>query len=161
MLSTKLTTGAATEVGKHFPALRGDRLAIALVGNFFLLEHIAGMTGAKNLNSALLEILEANGQLNDVYELEEVEDEDTLRRRLEDAFHEFLKKEVATTSHLLLWGLETLIYFGVNLRRIRQYAVNNRPIGLLIPGTVADGEVWFYDRKRMDCEFDQLWEVTL
>jgi len=161
MTSAKQRTIKADEVGKHFFTLRGDRLAIALVGDLSLLEHVASTTSAKNLNVALLEVLEVNGQLNDVYDLEEVEDNDTLRKRLEDAFHEFLKKEMATTSHLLLWGLETLIYFGVNLRQIRQYAVNNRPVGLLIPGTIKDGEVWFYGRKQIDCEFDQLWEVTL
>lgn len=159
MPSAKRTMVAAAGVGKRFAALKGDRLAIAIVGDFSALDQVADIMGAINVNAALLETLDRAGQLNDLYELEEVEEGDSLRERLGTIFNEVLHHTTQEVPRLILWGFEILISFGVNLRWIRQYAVNDRPIGLLIPGTVHEGSVWFYDVKPIDCEFDQIWEV--
>lgn len=150
----------AGDVASRFSKLTGDRLAIALVGEFAILAQVAETMHAINLNATLLNAMADAGTLEDAYETEEIGDTVTLRRRLETVFREFLKQRAGQSRRTALWGLETLVHFGVNLRSIREFAVNDTTIGLLMPGTVQNGAVRLYGKHALDCDFDQVWEVT-
>src|SRR5262249_41768681 len=123
------------------------------------LELIAHDLGAVNLNEALLDELAELGQLEDVFDLEGIGEQDAVQGRLEEAFERILVARAAGQQRVAFCGLETLVHFNANLRRIRDYAVNSRPIALLLPGDVQEERARFYGEKLIDCEFDILWEV--
>jgi len=167
------TSTILSELGSRFRESAHDRRIYAVLGSYPAIETFAqkvralceqngfGDAGRRvnffNLNEALLNHLEAEGDLATAMDLGERLRNRQLTRLVGDAWSSWLSVKMAQDHGLVLAGFELFYaYLDSNaLALVRQYAINGKHICLLIPGTERDGHVWIFDetpdfRRQID-----------
>lgn len=156
----KNTDETITELGRRFREPARDRRVYAVLGTYGQLRKFVPKIrelckqdsfGEKvifcDLNSSLLDYLKDKGMLQKCLDLAERLRNKELTRIMEEAWHGWLSATVKANNGLLLAGFELFYsYLDSNaLALVRQYAINGKHIGLVLPGAERDHQVWAFD----------------
>ncbi|MEI7638106.1 MAG: hypothetical protein WCJ37_12430 [Syntrophus sp. (in: bacteria)] len=151
------------ELGRRFREPARDRRIYAVSGTYAQLESFvprirelcdknalcdqSNKVTLFNLNEELLGYLEEQGKMDQAMNLADRLRNKELIRLMEDTWKSWLSTHIKEGLGLILTGFELFFsYLDSNaLALVRQYAINGKHIGLILPGAERDGHVWAFD----------------
>jgi hypothetical protein len=156
------------ELGRRFRGPARERNVYAVLGEYAQLDSFVPRirdlceknaladegqkVGFFDLNRALLDHLAQQGKFGQAQDLADRLRNKELTRLMEDTWKAWLSLRTREHLGLVLCGFELFFsYLDSNaLALVRQYAINGKHIGLILPGTEREKQVWaFYETP--DC----------